>query len=513
MENHKNYKSSQVWIQATHIALSGFVFLYSNGVFNTCQANVAASLGWGDNTDSFINLFSTLLVAGITIGCFLTGPMINYFGRRKTLIISDSLFVIFTIILVMPSTVCFGIGRFGVGIAIGLLATIGPIYVGEITPIEMMPKVAPIIYINSGLGMVFAYGFGLMLPYENFESDPYNDLWIFLFLFPALVSLYKIFYFSFFVKYDTPQFYLSRSQSMEAETALRMTHNEVGVAHGLRRVNSEVQGKSINGIRASLTSMLKNKRFTKMLRYSIMFTLIQGFSGITAIYFYSTSIFLKLGGGLQLARVLTLILGIINFLSMLSGLLLLPYFGRKTLIVQSQFSAALFHLLLALFSGYLNVPSIIGAVFLLLFFITFGYGFITTFFLYASEVLNDEMFSFFNFLCFAFAIVISFTFPISVQYIGINNTFLILSGCSFALAVYSCFDFIETMGKDKETILIEMKVMTKEVMPQIGDNDSLQSPNDCEDDDNNKDIEAETQKLKELALNSTGFNDAAQIVE
>ena len=513
MENHKNFKSSQVWIQSCHIALSGFVFLYSNGVFNTCQANVAASLGWGDNTDSFINLFSTLLVAGITIGCFITGPMIDRFGRRKALIITDCIFVIFSIILVMPSTVCFGIGRFVVGIAVGLLGTIGPIYVGEITPIEMMQKVAPIIYINSGLGMVFAYAFGLMLPYENFESDPYNDLWIFCFLFPALISLYKIFYFSFFVKYDTPQFYLSRSQSMEAETALRMTHNEAGMAHGLRRVNSEVQGKSINGMRASLTSMLKNKRFTKMIRFSILFTAIQGFSGITAIFFYSTSIFLKLGGGLQLARILTLILGVVNFLSMLSGLLLLSYFGRKTLIVQSQFSAAFFHLLLALFSGYLDVPSILGAVFLILFFVPFGYGFMTTFFVYAAEVLNDQMFGFFNTLCFALGIVISFTFPISVQNIGINNTFLILSGSSFVLAIFSCFDLIETRGKDKETILVEMKVMSREVMPQIGDNDSLQSPNDFEEDDNNKEIEAETQKLKELALNSTGFNDAAQIVE
>jgi hypothetical protein len=437
----------------------------------------------------------------------------DYFGRRKAIILAHVFYVIFTVILVMPSTVCFGIGRFMVGATVGIFGNIAPVYIGEITPIEMMPKVAPILYVNSGLGLLVAYAFGLMLPYEDLENDPNNDLWIFMFLFPTLISIYTIIYFFFCVKYDTPQFYMSRSRSLEAESALRVTHNESGISHGLRRVNSEIQGKTLNGLRVSMISMLRNKKFSKMIRFAIFFTLIQALSGITAIYFYSTSIFFQLGGGLLLARVFTLILGIINFISMLSGQFLLPCFGRKTLIVQSQFTISILLLLLGLFAGYLNVPPIIGAVFLLLYFVPFGYGLITTFYVYASEVLNDQLFTFFNILNFGFGVLVSLLFPISVQYIGLNNTFLILAGSTFVFGVLGYLYFIETKDKDKETILIEMKVISNEIIPQIHDNSELESPNDCEEDDENKDLQDEGAKLKEIGLNSTGFNDAIQAAE
>jgi hypothetical protein len=41
----------------------------------------------------------------------------------------------------------------------------------------------------------------------------------------------------------------------------------------------------------------------------------------------------------------------------------------------------------------------------------------------------------------------------------------------------------------------------------------LESPNDCEEDDENKDLQDEGAKLKEIGLNSTGFNDAIQAAE
>ena len=505
MEHTKSFKSSKIWIKSINISLCGFIFLYTIGVFNPCQLNVAGTLNWGSNTSLYINLFSTLLAIGTFIGCTLTGKLMDYFGRRKTLIITDLLYIIGSIILVMPATVCFGIGRFLEGIALGFFATLGPVYLGESTPVEMMPKVGPILYVFSGVGMITAYAFGLMLPIDNFDSDPKTYLWIFMFLFPSLIASYQLLYFTMFVKYDTPQFYLSKSRSDIAERALKETHDEQSISHGLRRVNSEIEGKSINGVNLSFIDMIRLKKFRKMIRVGVMFAAFQQLSGITAIFFYSTDTFFRLGGGLFLARVLTLILGIVNCCSTISGVWLLTVFGRKTLIVAGLVSVSVILLLMALFSGYIKTDPLIAAIFLIAYFIPSGFSLTCTGWMYATEVLNDQLFSFTSSLCFGFGVIISFTFPLSVQYIGISSTFLIFSVCMAVLSIYCAFDFIETKDKDKETILIAMGVIDSRVVPRADENDSLQSPIKCENEDNSEKVE----KDKEIGLNSTGFNDAA----
>ena len=485
-----------------HIALTGFQYLYCIGVFNTCQLNVAATLQWGSSTSYFINLFSTLLVTGQTIGCIITGKLIDNYGRRKSMIMTDILFILASIVLVMPSTVCFGIGRFFVGVSTGIGATLGPIYLGESTPMEMMPKVGPIIYVFSGIGMITAYALGLTLPVDNIDTDPKSYLWIFMFLFPALIAAYQLFYFCYWVKYDTPQFYLSRNRSQDAETALRLTYNEEALVQGLRRANSEIEGKSWNGTKLSFFEMIRSKRFRKMMRVGIIFAGMQQLAGTTAIFFYSTDIFLKFGGGLFLARLLTLIIGIVNLLSMVSSVWLLPLIGRKKIYVASQIMVSILLSIMALFSGYIQADPIVAAVFLIIYFIPCGCGIICTGWMYATEILNDQVFSFISSLNFAFGILVSLLFPFSVEYIGLNNTFLFFSGCMALCSVYSMLDLIETKDKDKETILIGMGVIEMRVLPGAEDNNSLQSPCECEEEKSG--FEG---ILKGNRLNSTGFND------
>ena len=507
MELTQNFKYFKIWVKAIHISLCSFLFLYSIGVFNPCQLNVAGTLNWGSNTAAYINLFSTLLAVGQFLGCMMTGKLIDHYGRRKTLIIVNTIFIFGSIILVMPETVCFGIGRVLVGVSTGIGAALGPIYLGESTPIEMIPKVGPIIYAFGGAGMITAYAFGLMLPVDNFETDPNSHLWIFMFLFPVLVAGYQLLYFIFFVKYDTPQFYLSKKNSCIAERALKETHGEQSISHGLRRVNSEIEGKSVNGIKLSFIDMIRNKKFTKMIRVGVMFAAIQQLCGITAIFFYSTDTFYRLGGGLFLARVLTLIIGIVYCCSCLFGVWLLKIFGRKTLLIFGQASVSVILLLMAVFSGYIKADPLIAAIFLILYFVPSGCAIVSTGWLYATEVLNDQIFSFASSLSFGFGIIIAFLFPISVQYIKISNTFLIFSVCMGICCLYSIIDFIETKDKDKETILIEMGVIDSRVIPRVVENNSLQSPEDFEVEENSDKNELDEYE-KRLGLNSTGFNDS-----
>ena len=481
MHTSKLYKSSKIWLKAINISFSEFLLFYTLGVFNPCQLNVAATLNWGSNTETFINLFSTLLTIGQFIGCIMTGILIDRYGRRITLMLMDSSFIIGSIILVMPSTVCFGFGRFITGIAIGIGSILGPVYTSESTPQDIMPKVSPILFTFGGIGMIISYSLGLILPVDNIDTDPKSYLWILIFLFPALIATYQLIYFCYFVKYDTPQFYLSKSKPIDAESALKEIYYECSVSIGLKRVKSDFEGKSINGIELSFIGMLKNPKFKKMIRVGIMIAAIQQLSSVTGIFFYSTDIFYRLGGGLLLARVLTVAIGVVYCLSTLSGVLLLKILSSKVIFIAAQGFIFIILLLTTFFTGYIVDNQVAATSLIIAFFIPFGCGISSSGWMYATEVLNDQIFSYTSTLCFGFSIIIAFLFPISIENIGISNTFLIFSISMAVCAIYCMIDFVETKDKDKETILIEMGVITKSAILRTEEYQISQNMNECEE--------------------------------
>ena len=467
------YKRSQVWSLACHICIGSFVFVYTLGVFNTCTDNISASLGWNTDKDFYINLFSTFISIGETIGCLLTPPAISRYGRRKFFIAIDSLFIIGSIILVIPHTIAFGVGRMLTGIAIGAMAIVTPIFLSEITPVAMMSRVGPLVVITENIGLLCSYGLGLMLPVDNFTSDPLNNLWILMFLLPAAFCCYQMIYFFFIMKYDSPQFYLSKQMHAEAGSALEITHLECGVRNGLRRINSDVQGKSISGNTATLRNMICERRFCKMTRSSFFLPLIYQLSGFIAILFYSTSIFSGLGVDLFQSRLITLFIGIVLLASSLASICLLEYFGRKRLIIVAQVMVAIDLALLGLFSDYIPTNPIIPAVFLVAFFIPMGFGLDTALWMYASETLNDQLMSLMCIFNFTFSIPVTYLFPIAASIVGIGNCFFFFAICMATGIIYSLVDVIETKDKSKDEILVEMKVLSKRVVPGMDDSENI----------------------------------------
>ena len=485
MNTSGTFETRKMWIVDLHILIGSFLFQYTLGVFNPCQDNVAASLGWGSNKDSYTTLFSSLVPVGALVGTALTAPLIDRFGRRSTTMGTDIFYALGTVILVMPSTVTFGIGRFLTGLGAGLFMTIGPIHITEMTPEAMMAKAGPLIVIVGNVGLMTAYGLGLALPTSDFENDPFNYWWLFMFILPAAIAMYQFCYFKFVCKYDTPQYYMGKNMYEEAKRALGLTYTQSGMTDGLRRLNSDVRGKFGTGAKPSLISMFTNQRFRKMMRVGCVLCMLYQLSGLTAILFYSTSIFNQLGGGIFLSRLLTFIMGIVNLISSACSIFLLQFFGRKAILVSGQLFVAIDLLLIGLFSGYINGGVAAPSVLIIAFFSFFSYSLGATLWLYIAEVLNDQIFSVSCAMCMAISVLISFLFPSAVAGIGINNVFLIFSGFMFLGACYSMVDLIETKGKDKEQILIEMKVMEpSKIQPE--ENDSLQDQgNDYE---NNKEI-------------------------
>ena len=166
----------RVLVLAFHISLSNFFFGYNLGVFNSCLEYIAYSMGWDNSSkDLYSNIFSTFIPVGAFFGASITGHLCNSLGRRNAIIFMDLILIIGSCLSSIPSTVPFGIGRFIVGFSVGICLSISPMYVGEITPQQMMFKTGPIITLMMAFGITVGYAFGLILPTDNFQQ-PLNNI-------------------------------------------------------------------------------------------------------------------------------------------------------------------------------------------------------------------------------------------------------------------------------------------------------------------------------------------------
>ena len=112
--------------------IGGFLFGYDTSVIAGAQLYFEDDLP--GITDFTISLIVSVTLAGAAIGS-LMGGISDRIGRKPTIIISDIIFIFGAIIMSLAPTVTILIvGRFIIGIGLGIAAIIIPVYLSEICP-------------------------------------------------------------------------------------------------------------------------------------------------------------------------------------------------------------------------------------------------------------------------------------------------------------------------------------------------------------------------------------------
>lgn len=443
---------------ALHIVISGFLFCYTLGVFNTCADNVGATLNWGDMQDTYTTIFSTIMPVGALLGAMASGNLMNTYGRRKSIMMSDVLMMAGSCVTIVPLTTMFGIGRFITGVSAGIFMTVPPSFVNEITPDEMMPRVGPLVQISTNVGLLTSYAVGLPLPTEDYDSDSFNKWWYFMFLLPAAISLYQFIYFWAVCKQDSALWLISKGRTEEAMLSLELIYTEEGMKIGMERFgvnNAEAQDLQLSNEtnEPTYTQIFTDQKYRKMMRVGISLGIIQQVSGINAGIFYSTSIYKDIGISTFMSRVYTCITSIVFMIAGICTIPLLEKFGRKTLIVSGEIFLAFDLFLLVTLNSVPNVPSIVLIFGVILIFILFAYSLGGTLWMYCGEALIEKIVGVSATINLMFVCIVAGVFPVTVTYLGISYAFGFFGACMGAAAVYCTYDLIETKGKTKPEIL------------------------------------------------------------
>ncbi|WP_317125890.1 sugar porter family MFS transporter [Sandaracinomonas limnophila] len=255
---------------------------------------------------------------GTVIGAALGGIPADKYGRKNTLLwIGISFFISSLGAAIAQDVNTFMIFRFLGGLGIGASSVVAPIYISEIAPAKHRGKLVISFQLNVVFGILLAY-------ISNYFLQGGADDWRWMLGVVAFPSLL----FSFLILFtpETPQFlFLKRNNEPEALRVLQLADAD-SAFETMKRIKENAFSN------VNLNESLFQKKFRWPLILAFLFAFFNQASGINAVIYYAPRIFELTGLGKESALLSTSGIGVINFISTLTGWYLIDRLGRRVLM-------------------------------------------------------------------------------------------------------------------------------------------------------------------------------------
>tara|TARA_R110002096_G_scaffold58856_6_gene147928 strand:+ start:461 stop:1879 length:1419 start_codon:yes stop_codon:yes gene_type:complete len=333
--------NSKYLIKLTLVAtLGGLLFGYDTGVISgtvgSLESFFVSPKGLSEGAS---NAFKGFLVASALIGCIIGGIfgglVSKKLGRKKGLVLAAILFLISALGSAMPEMFIKPIGeldhtfstififyRILGGIGVGLASMLSPLYIAEIAPAASRGKLVSFNQLAIVGGFMVVYFVNYFISRGGGSDAWLNEVgWRWMFaseVIPAGLFLGLLFFVP-----DTPRSLMLKNKPDEALDVLI-------------KVNGEKEGKKI-------LSEIKNSVFEtsgKLLSYGwgiiligIALSVFQQFVGINVVLYYAPEIFKSIDTNTDGALLLTIIVGIVNFLFTIVAVKTVDKKGRKPLML------------------------------------------------------------------------------------------------------------------------------------------------------------------------------------
>ncbi len=381
-------------------------------------------------------LTASIILLGALLGSISTGYCADRFGRRSVLLFSAVLFVASNVpIPFISSFPLLLFLRFATGIAAGITSLSCPLYLAEIAPPSKRGAFVASFQLAITLGTLVAYGLNL-----GFAE---SGNWRFMLFFTAVPAAFQAI--ALFFIPESPKWLFGSGQTEKGVVVLQSLHS--GDAFPPRE-NEELAASSWKNLFIPL--------FRKGLFLGISLVVLQQWSGINAIIYFSPSIFQAAGfADAKSAIMLTFVLGIVNFIATLLSLFLIDRLGRRTLLLISQAGTAL-SLLFFTFTYVLQVHSFLAILALISYLFAYAIGLGPIPWVLVSEIyplaIRAHAIAVMTFLNWLSNFLVVFTFPHFLASWGSASIFAIYT----AIAIGAFWLFLritpETKGKSFEEI-------------------------------------------------------------
>jgi MFS transporter, SP family, galactose:H+ symporter len=288
-------------------ALGGLMFGYNTSVISGAILFLTDALTLTSEQQALI--ISTLLI-GALLGALIGGTLADKYGRKKTLLMTVAIFLIGTLLM----TIAEGfssllIGRFVLGLAIGVVSLTAPLYIAEMSPTRVRGALVSFNQLAITIGILLAY----VVNYGFAETGAWRSMFAFAFL-PTLLMLIGLFFIP-----ETPSWLTSQGKKGEAKKVLdKIGQDKCETNHASKGKFRDLFSKSIRP--AFITG--------------IGISVFQQITGINIVIYYAPKIFQIAGFASASSAIFASVgVGIVNVLVTVAALWLIDRLGRRPLLI------------------------------------------------------------------------------------------------------------------------------------------------------------------------------------
>ena len=318
-------------------AVGGFLFGFDSGVINGAVDALADAFGTKAAATGFA-VASVLL--GCAVGAFLAGTLADFMGRRPTMLLNATLFLISAAITgAAGSAGVFIAGRLLGGLAIGAASVLAPMYISEVAPARLRGRLASLQQLAIVLGLFVAFLSNYLIARAAGDaSAPFwlgAPAWRWMFWMEAVPA--AVFLVGVLLIPESPRFLVARGR---LDGARRIFARLGGDADELvRQVQQSLQGE--HRPRLSDLFVAGTHRIALVVWVGIGLAAFQQFVGINVIFYYGAVLWEAAGTTKEHALQINLLTGFVNILSTIPAILLIDRIGRKPLLLAGSVGMAL----------------------------------------------------------------------------------------------------------------------------------------------------------------------------
>lgn len=313
-------------------ALAGLLFGYDTGIISDSIVFIQM---WFHLSTIMTEIVVAVVLLGAMTGAIFSAKIVNVIGRRTILEIDAIVFTVTTLVSALaPNVWVFILGRLGVGFAIGLACYVVPLYISELAPAKMRGALVAKNTMAVTGGIFFSYIIGYLLsPLESWR------LMLVLGVVPAIILWIAVRRLP-----ESPRWLVKSGRIEEARKLLYETRDS------LKEADEEVRGieESLRETSSSWRELLA-PGLRKVLWIGVVLAAVQQVTGINTILYYAPLLFRSFGfESVSSLMLLTLAVGLINFLMTVFVMLRVDHLGRRVLLLWGLLFMAISHLILAL---------------------------------------------------------------------------------------------------------------------------------------------------------------------
>jgi len=317
MSDKIDTNKNQLLIFSMVAALGGLLFGFDTGVISGAIPFIKLEFYLNSYQEGFA--VSNLMIACV-IGALIAGPIADWTGRKKVLILCAVLFIVSAILSALPRSFTeLVIARFIGGIGVGVASVVSPMYIAEISPAKIRGRLVALNQLAIVVGILLSYLSNWLLVDTGINNWRYMLVAEIL---PATTFLMGLFFIL-----ESPRWLTKEGLEKDALDVLKVVAGVENADHELQEVK-----KSLAEKKTSLKELL-HPSLRRVLIVGILFSLFAHITGIDTIIYYGPLIFLESGFKTDSALLASVIIGITNLIFTFVGMAMIDKAGRKFLLL------------------------------------------------------------------------------------------------------------------------------------------------------------------------------------